>query len=318
MAAGVLEPTRATPDGVAIERDAPIPTWFRIGGRADALARPRDVSELLACVRMEPRLRVLGDGANLLVDDDGVGELVVALDAPAFKGWEIDAARGLVRVGAGANLPKLINETVRLGLAGIETLGGIPATIGGALVMNAGGAFGQIADTVARVFALDRAGREVMLSREQIPFSYRHSGLEHLILTGAELKLTPGDPATVRDRLKEIMRYKSGSQPMAADSAGCCFKNPTLAADVPELLADLPTAVAGARVSAGMLIDRAGCKGMRIGGAQVSERHANFFVTHPGATARDVQALMAAVTRRVIEAFGVMLVSEVVVWRRGS
>jgi UDP-N-acetylmuramate dehydrogenase len=215
-----------------------------------------------------------------------------------------------VVAGAGASLPKLITETVRQGLAGLEGLGGIPATIGGAAVMNAGGAFGQIADAVAAVHALDHNGRDIVLERDQIDFRYRHSGLNHLIITSVEFDLREEDPAALRARLKEVMEYKKNSQPMADRSAGCVWKNPTLPRD----LADIGPK--GDRVSAGMLIDRAGCKGTRVGGASVSPRHANFVVTDAGATAGNVIELMEQTRRRVMDRFGVELEPEVVIWKR--
>lgn len=308
-----------TTRGLRIEQRAPIKTWFGIGGGADRMVRPENRGQLMECLKLDPTLRVLGDGANLLVDDEGVAELVVVLDAPAFMDVSIDAATGLVRAGAGANLPKLINETVRQGLGGIESLAGIPATVGGAVIMNAGGAYGQISDSVAKVFALDRDGNELALARNSIDFGYRRSGLNGLIITGVELQLTPGDKTKLRERQLEIMQFKKKSQPMADNSAGCFFKNPTLTHDVPELLASgVPTAVKGQRVGAGLLIDRSGCKGMRVGGAEVSHRHANFVVTDPGAKARDVLSLMAQVATRVQQTFGVTLIPEVVVWRRSS
>lgn len=309
--------------GVKIQCDAEIPTWFGIGGRADRLAHPANVDELKACLREEPNLRILGDGANLLVDDEGVAELVVSLNTPAFTGWTFDDKSSRVQVMAGANLPKLITEAVRRGRAGLEGLAGIPATIGGALVMNAGGAFGQIADSVVRVHALTRQGAERTLERDEIDFSYRHSGLEDLIITSAVLDLPEEDPAALRTRLKEVMEYKKRSQPMADRSAGCVFKNPLLPHDLREI------GQRGERVSAGMLIDRAGCKGMRCAsggdnapGATVSERHANFMVTcppengRPGTAARDVIELMETVRGRVRAVFGVTLEPEVVVWHR--
>lgn len=298
------------PAPLRIDERAPIPTWFGIGGGADRFARPASREQLQECLRIDPALHVLGDGANLLVGDEGVAELVIALTNPAFTSWSIDARTGHVEVMAGANLAKLILECVRQGLAGIEGLGGIPATVGGALVMNAGGAFGQIGDVVSRVHALDRRGRDIILERDQIPFAYRSSGLGGLILVAAELRLQPSDPKPIRDRLKEVMAYKSQSQPMADKSAGCVFKNPTLAAD----LKDIGTA--GQRISAGMLIDRAGCKGLAVGGAQVSDLHANFVVTAQHARANDVIELMAQVQRRVLDRFGVGLEHEVVIWRR--
>ncbi len=152
----------------------------------------------------------------------------------------------------------------------------------------------------------------MVLERSQIDFSYRHSGLTGLIITSVELLLPPGNPAMLRGRLKDVMAYKKSSQPMAENSAGCCFKNPTLSADLKDIGA------AGQRVSAGLLIDRAGCKGMRVGGAMVSPRHGNFVVTGPGAKARDVIELMELMVKRVRDAFGVTIEPEVVIWRRGK
>ena len=297
---------------IRIERDAAIPTWFGIGGRADRLARPADAAQLAECVRIDPALRVLGDGANLLVDDDGVGELVVSLSERGFTGVRIDRSTGRVVAGAGANLPKLITETVRQGLAGLEGLGGIPATVGGAAIMNAGGAFGQIGDSIAAVHGLDSDGNEVTLGREQIDFRYRHSGLNHLLLVSVEFDLREEDQVALRARLKQVMEYKKKSQPMADRSAGCVFKNPTLRQDVADI------GPAGERVSAGMLIDRAGCKGSSVGGASVSPVHANFVVTETGAKAHDVIELMRRTRGRVLDRFGVELEPEVVIWSRGA
>ncbi len=295
---------------IDIETDAPIPTWFGIGGRADRLARPTSAAQVRACLDIDPSLRVLGDGANLLVDDDGVGELVVASSGLSEVRWGAD---GGVFVGAGAGLPALINECVRRGLGGLEGLGGIPASLGGAVIMNAGGAFGQIADAVERVHAMDRTGREFVRARHEIGFGYRCSGLNDLVVTGVELRLTPGDPGRLRLRLLEVMAYKKASQPMADRSAGCVFKNPIAP---PGLRLGDEEIAFGSRVSAGRLIDLAGCKGLRVGGARVSERHANFIVTEGGARAGDVIALMGLVAERVLERFGAALEPEVVVWRR--
>jgi UDP-N-acetylmuramate dehydrogenase len=293
-----------------LEPNAQLGTWFGIGGRADLLAKPESADELLHCLERDPDLRVLGDGANLLVDDDGIGGLVVSLQTPGFGELQIDDATGHVLVGAGARLPQLITETVRRGLGGLQTLAGIPATLGGAVVMNAGGAFGQIADSVLRVHAVDRAGREHSIDRAKIDFDYRQSRLNHLILTAVELQLTPGDPATLREDLKRCMAYKKGTQPLKADSAGCVFKNPTLTSEI-DAVGD-----AGAFVSAGLLLDRAGCKGLSVGGATVSEHHANFIVTTPDARARDVMDLATIAQQRVLDTFGVPLHREVVFWSR--
>jgi len=297
-----------------IARNAPIPTWFGIGGGAERFCVPRSVEELRRCVEIDAALRVLGDGANLLVDDDGVPELVVELASPAFTSIDMDVKSGRVMVGAGADLAKLVTESVRNGLSGLEGLGGIPATVGGAVMMNAGGAFGEIGNSIVRVFAVGRDGRERVLEKgRDVHFTYRHSGLQGLIITGAELLLPLGDPGTLRAKLKDVMAYKKTSQPMAENSAGCCFKNPTLRDEVKGLR---ELGVPGKRVSAGLLIDRAGCKGMRVGGASVSMRHGNFVVTDAGAKARDVIELMGQMVARVRNAFGVTIEPEVVVWSR--
>lgn len=289
-----------------VRLNAPISTWFGVGGTADRLALPITIGQVKECVVSDASLRVLGDGANLLVNDGGVRELVVSL--AGLNNVTMDAASGVVTVGAGVNLPRLITMTVREGLGGLESLGGIPASVGGALVMNAGGAFGEISSVVERVYVMGRGGEERTLERTEIAFSYRHSGLNDYIILGAQLRLVPSDPAALRERLKEVMAYKKNSQPMAENSAGCCFKNLTLSIE------DAEFGPAGARVSAGRLIDRAGCKGLRIGSAEVSHVHGNFLTADKGGRASDVIALIEEVSRRVEGKFGVTLTPEVVVW----
>lgn len=299
-----------------IQANAPIPTWFGVGGRADMLATPRSVAELRDLLQAfaGQTIRIFGDGANLLVADDGVDGLVIDLrhfSSVDYRGFDDSAGTPpkrptevIIEAGAGVRLPRLIVDTVRMGLGGLETLGGIPASVGGAVFMNAGGAFGQIADSVESVHALSRLGDELVIPHDQINFDYRFSGLGWLIITSVEFHLTalPEDRAAdLRRRLKEVMSYKSDSQPMAENSAGCVFKNPT---------------VDGERVSAGMLIDRSECKGIARGGARVSKVHANFIVTEPGCCANDVLELMDVVRARVLERQGVTLDPEVVVWRR--
>jgi UDP-N-acetylmuramate dehydrogenase len=306
-----------TPD-LAIEQRAPIPTWFGVGGGADRLARPRSTAELRRCLEIDHGLRVLGDGANLLVDDDGVGDLVVSLSAPEFTRFEIDPSSGVVHAGGAVKLPSLINRTTDAGLAGLETLAGFPATIGGAVVMNAGGKYGEIADHLVRVWAVDRSGREHVLERSSIGFGYRRSGLNDLIVTAAEFQLSPDDPGRLKSFKHEVMEYKRQTQPLAENSAGCCYKNPTLANDLrlPDPDAGARQFVRGQRVSAGLLIDRAGCKGMRLGSALVSQQHGNFITADNGGKARDVILLIDQVAARVREEFGVELQTEVVIWRR--
>ncbi len=301
-------------DELVILRDAPISTWFRVGGCADRLAKPASLDQLRACIDTDPGLLVLGDGANLLVDDGGVGPLVVELSSPGFsaRSEPTPQADGTLRlsVGAGVRLPRLISDCVASGLGGLERLAGFPASIGGAVRMNAGGAFGEIADVIASIAGVDRQGRAITLEREQIDFGYRRSGLESLIITEVELSLRPAPRAELDQRRREVMEHKKASQPLSEKSAGCCFKNPTLACDVDSIGA------AGERVSAGLVIDRAGGKGIAVGGARVSEVHANFIVTEPSAKAGDVIRLIDEVRGLVQDRFGIDLHREVVVWGR--
>ncbi len=296
--------------------DQPIPTWFGIGGRARRFARPTTVEQLSECLRMDPNLRVLGEGANLLVADAGVEELVVSLAEGNFGRFTIGLAdqRGYATVaaGAGVHLFKLINAAVDAGLTGLENLAGIPASVGGAVMMNAGGKFGSTGDSVSVVHLMDRTGQAHTLKRNQIDFNYRHCALAAraggAIITGVDFRLRRADPAAVRARLKEATEYKKTTQPLSANSAGCCFKNPTLMQDVPSI------GTTGTRVSAGMLIDKAGCKGLSRGGARVSDQHANFVVAGPGCTAGDVLEVMREARRCVQAKFGITLEPEVVIW----
>lgn len=290
-----------------IQHDAPVPTWFGIGGRADMLARPRTEEELrdLLMAFAGQRIRVLGDGANLLVDDGGVDGLVLSLQHLDKVDWGA-GEKPIVMAQAGAKLPQLITESVRRGIAGIEGLAGIPASIGGAVVMNAGGKYGEIGTVIDRVRVFTKTGQELSLPHDEIGFSYRHSGLDHCIIVSAYLslrQLPEAQQPALRERLKEVMAYKKGSQPLADNSAGCVFKNAMFQGEL---------------TSAGKLIDQAGCKGLKVGGAEVSHVHGNFVVTRPGCTARDVIELMETVRGRVHEKFGVHLQNEVAVWRRGG
>ncbi len=297
-------------ENLNIEQNAPISTWYRIGGRADRLARPQSQDHLLQCLDLDPDLKILGEGANLLVDDSGIGNLIVSMQTDVFKAIEIDQSTGLVRAGAGVALPRLITQTVNAGLAGLQGLAGFPATIGGALTMNAGGKFGTISDHLLQIQAIDRAGRIHELNKADIDFTYRHSGLNHLIVCSAVFQLQPADSVDLKAQLADCMAYKTASQPMSEKSAGCAFKNPTLTQSIDSI------GQSGDRVSAGMLIDHANCKGMTVGGATVSSLHANFITTTPDAKAHDVIELMDQVRAKVHDTFDVTLENEIVIWSR--
>lgn len=302
----------------SLQRNVAIPTWFGVGGGADALCAPGSVDELAGLMREERRVRVLGEGANLLVDDAGIDGVVASLRR--MDGVEA-LGGGVLRVGAGADLMKLITRTVRDGLSGLEALAGIPASVGGACVMNAGGAYGSFAEFVRRVRVVSRDGVDRWLARAEVGFDYRRSGLEGELVVEVELGLREvegREQEEARARLKEVMAYKKGSQPMADRSAGCVWKNPLAGSEwsgkrTPD----------ERRIPAGWLVDHAGLKGMRVGGASVSPAHANFVVTEHRdgravCAAADVVALMREVRARVADRFGVALEPEVVVWRRGE
>jgi UDP-N-acetylmuramate dehydrogenase len=298
---------------VQVELDAPLAqhTWYGVGGHADALVRPGSMQALATllqrCARQAVPVRVLGSGANLLVDDEGVEGVVLKLDTPAFQEFGLNAQGGphAVRVGAGRDLSRTTNECVRHGLAGLEPMTGIPASVGGALRMNAGGRYGDIAAAVHSVALVTWQGEERIYPRAEIPFDYRHSGLPAGVIVWGIFTLAPADPVALRQRVKEISAYKASVQPLRAHSAGCMFKNPL----------DPAT---GQRVSAGKLIDQAGLKGLRVGAAEVSAQHGNFLTTEPGARAADLMALAAEVADKVWERMGVRLEREVVFWRRGQ
>lgn len=328
--------------GVRASAGVVVPTWYGVGGCAAVLAEPTDEAGLAACLSgcsLPGRsssdggagVLVLGEGANLLVLDSGVDRLVVRLSGAWWRSFgridshdaaaAADGGRVFVRAGGGADLMKLVAWSVREGLGGLEGLGGIPASVGGAAVMNAGGAFGSFGDRVVCVRGVDYGGRSVEFSCEDCGFGYRHSAIGASGVVVCEVVFALDDvgsagAGSLRERLKEVMSYKKSSQPMADASAGCAFKNPTLVAGIDSV------GEAGERVSAGKLIDLAGCKGLRNGSAIVSERHGNFITAdvkrEDGGRGDDVYALMCEVRSRVLDRFGVRLEREVVVWGPGG
>ncbi len=290
---------------VKYELDVPLApfTWYGLGGPARVMVHPSSKSNLSAvikrCWQHQWPVYVLGSGANLLVADSGVDGVVIQLDDPKFKQVKFDHSQ--MTAGAGVNLPQLILQTARAGLEGIECLSGIPATVGGAVTMNAGGVFGEIGKSIHQVQVMDDRGTISWRHHDDLKFSYRKTNISELFILAAEFNLTPQDPQSVKARIKEIFQFKKERQPLAANSCGCAFKNPL----------EVPTNVPK---SAGMLIDRAGLKGHQIGGAKVSDQHANFVITHDGASAADVLALLEDIGEVVYEQFGIRLEREIVVW----
>ncbi len=301
----------AQSQSIAFTHNAPLAarTWYRVGGPAQYLCQPADaraVSLLLEfCHTHHITLRTLGSGANLLVADAGVTGVVCLLDGLSFK--QMSVRENVVTVGAGFDLFALINKTVSLGLGGLETLTGVPASIGGAVRMKAGGTFGSIGPLVSAVTTIAHDGTLRRLDREQLRFDYRKSNITEPVIVEVELQLTQGDPEALRGKTLEIMAYKKSVQPMGERSPGCAFKNPSEGPRDPQT---------GKVFSAGKLLDLAGLKGHRVGNAMVSTHHANFVVAIKGQDVRaaDLLECVKQARARVQQQFNVELEQELVTW----
>jgi UDP-N-acetylmuramate dehydrogenase len=278
-----------------LESDASLAplTRFRAGGPAEVLFRPADAEDLADFLAAKPAdipVTVIGVGSNLLVRDGGVPGVVLRLG----KGFGAIGIEGnTVRAGAAALDPAVAEAASRAGIAGMEFLIGIPGTIGGGVRMNAGAYGTEFKDIVAEVLALDLAGDLHRLAPADLKFVYRGSAMpEGWIVTAATLRGRPGDPAAIMRRVAEIKASREATQPTSARTGGSTFANP-------------PDGHAWA------LIERAGCRGLRRGGAQVSELHCNFLINTGDATAADIEALGEEVRRRVAETTGVTLEWEI-------
>jgi UDP-N-acetylmuramate dehydrogenase len=274
--------------------DAPLgpQTWFGTGGPAEVLFRPADTEDLAAFLKALPhdvRVTVLGVGSNLLVRDGGVKGVVVRL-MRGFTGIAVEGHELL----AGAGAPDLnVALTAREhALAGLEFLSGIPGTVGGAVAMNAGAYGGELAEVLISAEAVDRAGKVHRVSASELGFSYRHSEAPaDWIFTSARLRARPGDQLAIARRIAEIDAVRTESQPRSR-TGGSTFVNPP-------------------GHKAWELIDQAGCRGLRIGEAQVSEKHCNFLINLGAATATDLEELGEEVRRRVLEKSGIRLEWEI-------
>jgi UDP-N-acetylmuramate dehydrogenase len=269
-------------------------TWFRVGGPAQVLFMPEDEDDLaylLANLPAEIPLGVVGLGSNLIVRDGGVPGVVVRLG----RGFGSVAIEGF-QLRAGAALPdvKAARAAQEAGLAGLAFLRGIPGSIGGALRMN-GGAYGrEIKDVLVEARAIDRGGRLHVCGNDEMRFAYRFCGAPaDYIFTQAVLRGERGDPAVIAAEMEQITEAREATQPVKSRTGGSTFKNP-----------------AGAK-KAWQLIDDAGCRGLRVGDAQVSEMHCNFLINLGAATAADIEMLGETVRRRVEEHSGVELEWEI-------
>jgi UDP-N-acetylmuramate dehydrogenase len=272
-------------------------TWYKIGGPARFYLRPRSVEELQEaarrCVDNEIPMYVLGLGANLLVADGGVDGAVFRLDHDHWRRVHFEGNR--LEVGAGADMQRLVLRTVRQGLAGIECLAGIPGTVGGGVRMNAGGKYGDIGAVITRVAVMDQTGLLFERTKDDLVFEYRSTNIAAKFILGATMELDEEDPDRILKKTKEIWMFKRNTQPLNTKNSGCIFKNPR-------------------GLSAGALIDQSGLKGMKVGGAEVSDKHANFIIAHPGCKADEILKLVKIIREKVFDKFEVHLESEVQIW----
>ncbi|MHB9145182.1 MAG: UDP-N-acetylmuramate dehydrogenase [Symbiobacteriia bacterium] len=277
-------------------------TSFRIGGPAELFVQVRSTLDLARALRFasdsQTPVHLLGSGTNVLVADEGIRGLVLKLD-DEFKEVSWDGPQ--VTAGAAVPLIGLARRATDMGLSGLEFGAGIPGSLGGAVVMNAGTYLGCIGDVTRRVWLMDARGELAEVSKDEMGFGYRTSLLsrEPRIVCKVEMVLSLGDREVMTTGLKEHLKRRAATQPLSFPSAGSCFKNPP---------GDY----------AGRLIEAVGAKGWRSGGAQVSELHANFLVNTGHATAKDVLALMERVKAAVRAQFGVELEPEIKIWGVGD
>lgn len=274
-------------------------TSLRVGGAIDWVISPETEEQAAAIVyeleKADIGWRPLGSGSNVLADDNDHHYVVLSLSD--LKG-EVRVEDDLVSVSAGYSLPRLCIDVARRGLSGIEGLGGIPGTVGGALWMNAG-AYGHEIGTVTETVRVAREGRVLEVPGSSVQWNYRHTSFkEGELLVGATLRLTPDDPARIKERMEDAKSRRLATQPHGSRSAGCFFKNP-------------PSSTTGT----GKIIDEMGMKGERRGSAVVSPVHANFIVTEGEARAEDALALAEEIRERVKREHGIDLEYEVELWR---
>lgn len=268
-------------------------SWFRTGGNAEILFEPADEEDLVSVLRRLPGyvpITVIGVGSNLLVRDGGVEGMVIRLG----RGFSAIEMRGnVVSAGAGAMDVHVARAAAKAGLAGLEFMVGVPGTVGGAVRMNAGAYGHEVADVLLHAHAVDRYGHIEELEPQDLGFAYRKSTLpEDMIVLKAAFKVSQGERADIEARMKEISTARAESQPLGTRTGGSTFKNPE-------------------GMNAWKLVDQAGCRGLRIGDAQVSEKHCNFLINHGAATAQELEELGETVRARVKQETGVNLEWEI-------
>lgn len=272
-------------------------TWLKLGGKAERFYAPTSREQLISLVKCCDAngipARIIGAGSNLLVTDAGVTGAVILVREPLLGAVTVDGEK--IKAEGGALLSHVVSESVRSGLAGLENLVGIPGTVGGAVVGNAGGRHGDIGEFVESVEVLTRSGEVAQRSGDELAFAYRSSGITDLLVMSVSLQLRKDDTDDLTSRMKKIWIMKRATQPLADQSAGCIFRNPR-------------------GLSAGALIEQCGLKDLAVGKARISDRHANFVVTDDGASSSDVESLIEKVKSAVNEKFGVELELEINQW----
>ena len=280
--------------GIFMEEPMKKHTTFRVGGPADVLVQPDEtaLAAILAlCRQYHVPYSFIGNGSNLLVGDKGIRGVVIEMTDP-MGNIEVDGTK--ITAQAGAMLSKIANTAASNGLGGMEFAAGIPGSVGGAVVMNAGAYGGEMKDIIEKVYVLDENGAQLELDRDALDLGYRHSCIpeKKYIVTKVVLELVPRDEAEIRSEMKELNEKRAEKQPLQYPSAGSTFKRPE-------------------GYFAGKLIEDAGLRGFQVGGAQVSEKHCGFVINKGDATAADICQLMRDVSDKVQAQFGVVLEPEV-------
>lgn len=280
--------------GIFMEEPMKKHTTFRVGGPADVLVQPDEtaLAAILAlCRQYHVSYSFIGNGSNLLVGDKGIRGVVIEMTDP-MGNIEVDGTK--ITAQAGAMLSKIANTAASNGLGGMEFAAGIPGSVGGAVVMNAGAYGGEMKDIIEKVYVLDENGAQLELDRDALDLGYRHSCIpdKKYIVTKVVLELVPRDEAEIRSKMKELNEKRAEKQPLQYPSAGSTFKRPE-------------------GYFAGKLIMDAGLRGYQVGGAQVSEKHCGFVINKGDATAADICQLMQDVADKVQAQFGVVLEPEV-------
>jgi UDP-N-acetylmuramate dehydrogenase len=285
--------------GDFLKRNEPLAPYLylKLGGPAELLAQPRSREELSRfvsyCYREGVPLRVLGSGCNLLVRDEGVSGAVLRLSEPAFTNITVEGNR--VYAGTGTAVSALISQAARHGLAGFETLVGIPGSVGGALRCNAGDRYGDIGQFVRQVEVMDGDGNTQVRDREELRFGEHISNLDDPVLLSASFQLESDNADAIVKRMRKAWIARKASQPLSFQAAARIFANPR-------------------GLSAAALIEQTGLARTRVGGVEVSDRDANYFIVHPGASTRDALRLIDLVRSRLQEKFNVTLEQEIAVW----